>query len=201
MKIKQLMGCLFIGYLGSYIYASDYDVAIIGDDISTQSANTDYNWVDYLEEDTDCIIRIYNSSKRNTTSKDGYLSFEMFLKKHAAKVAIIELGHNDAKKENALSALEKNLDAIIALSEQHHIKAILLGIDLTPEYSTLYRQLFKNTFERVAKNHHIEFIMSEYATDPTLVKKNSELPNENGHKRIAEHISPMINELICKQYD
>lgn len=188
---------LLLLLVGSFAFANNFDVVVIGDDISVDTASAS-NWISRLKRKTSCKLQIYNSSTYGVTSKDGHSILKRFLNSHKTKVAVIELGINDVKKKESITRLEKNLEEIILLSKKYNTNVIILGIELPPKYGTFQRQMLKSTYERVANRHGVSLVMSQYASNPNLVKEDKMSPNEDGHEVLSQTISPRINELVCR---
>jgi|AntRauTorckE5430_2_1112549.scaffolds.fasta_scaffold00046_21 acyl-CoA thioesterase-1 len=182
------------------IQAQNFDILIIGDDVSMPLPNNTDNWIDLTKDKLSCSVNIYNASKNDATTLDGYTSLEYFLKKHKTKVIAIELGSNDIKSKQSLHKLEKNLNQMIELSQKNLIKIILLGVELPPNYGTIYRQLLKSTFERIAHQHSIELVLTEFTSDPNLVESDGIHPTTEGHQEISNMITPHIDKLACHRY-
>jgi acyl-CoA thioesterase-1 len=183
--------------LSGLLHASHYDVMVVGDEISAYYKSPT-NWVTLLKKQNACPIQIYNSSKTGATSEDGYHALESFLKRNKSKVVVIEIGYNDVATKHKFSEVEKNIDGMITLLKDYDTKIILVGIELPPHFNTIYRQLFKSTYQRLAHKHDIELITTGYTADPNMVELDQIQPNTEGHQSIRNSISPLIEELTCK---
>lgn len=192
MRLKHLWTLFLFGY----VYASQFDVLVIGDDVSAYHQTTS-NWVKLVKEKTSCPLQIYNASRPGATSQDGYRALYQFLKKHKSKIVIIELGTNDVSQKQKFSDIEKNLDSMFQLVEEYGGEVILMGVELPPNYGTIYRQLFKSTFQRTAKKHNAQLVFTEFTTDPNLVQIDQLHPNDEGHQSISDSIFPLIDSIAC----
>lgn len=193
MRLSRLIIILLSGLL----YASHYDVMVVGDDISTYYKSPT-NWVTLLKQQNACPIQVYNSSKTGATSQDGYKALKKFLKKNKAKVIIIEIGYNDVSTKHKFSDVEKNIDKMVTLLNEYDSKLILVGIELPPHFNAVYRQLFKSTYERVAHKHNLKLVTTGYTADPNLVELDQIQPSAEGHQSIRNSLSPLIEELTCR---
>lgn len=193
MRLSRIMIILLSGLL----YASHYDVMVIGDDISAYYKSPT-NWVTLLKQQNACPIQVYNSSKAGATSQDGYNALESFLKRNKSKVVVIEIGYNDVATKHRFSDVEKNIDNMVTLLKKYDSSIILVGVELPPHFNTVYRQLFKSTYQRLAHKHDIKLITTEYTADPNLVELDQIQPSTEGHQTIRNSISPLIEKLTCK---
>lgn len=178
--------------------AHHYDILVLGDEISAEEAELGEKiWIEQAKETVNCKLRIRNLSKPGTTSKDAMPLLQSFYDKNTSRVTVIELGGNDAQRGYPITHLQRNLDALISLAREKNTHVILVGIDLPPQYGTIYRQMLKTTFERTAHNHSVTLIATDYANDPNLVQTDGVHPNTQGHARIASLIAPYLEQTAC----
>ena len=99
-------------------------------------AKLDQNGYDY---------KVVNEGTSGATTKDAVASLPEVLRLHP-DVAIVEFGGNDGLRGLPLTDTEKNLDTVITALEAAHVKVLLAGITLPPNYGPDYIHAFDEMF-------------------------------------------------------
>jgi acyl-CoA thioesterase-1 len=119
---------------------------------------------DALQRDLDARGYHYQVSNQGTsgaTTKDAVAGLRAILLLHPA-VAIVEFGGNDGLRGLPLAETRRNLDAVLAALENAHIKVVLAGITLPPNYGREYIQAFEQLFRELTAKHHVAFVPMLY---------------------------------------
>ena len=91
--------------------------------------------------------KVVNEGTSGATTKDAVVSLPEVLRLHP-DVAIVEFGGNDGLRGLPLTDTEKNLDTVIAALEAAHVKVLLAGITLPPNYGPDYIHAFDGMFSQ-----------------------------------------------------
>jgi len=114
-------------------------------------------------------------------------------------VVIVEFGGNDGLRGLPPDQTRKNLDTVLTALEAAHIKALLAGITLPPNYGPDYIQSFNKVFQDLAAKHHVTFIPMIYKnliTVPGTIQQDGIHPTTKGSEIIARTILPKLTPLL-----
>jgi acyl-CoA thioesterase-1 len=179
-------------------YAKVFDLVILGDSVSSgYGVNPKENWVELTTSQLGCKIKYLNLSTQGATSADGLTTLSDFYKTHQAKTLIIELGGNDALRGQSLTQLYKNLSTLLLTASDNKTKALLVGVDMPPNYGTFFRQRLKSTYEHAAASNSVSSIYLDFPNNPQLMQEDGIHPNALGHQKIAQILTPEISTLTC----
>ena len=179
-------------------YAKVFDLVILGDSISSgYGVNPKESWVELMTKSLDCRVKALNLSVQGATSSDGLATLSNFYQNHQAKTLIIELGGNDALRGQSLTQLYKNLNTLLQTASDNKTKALLIGVDMPPNYGTFFRQRLKSTYEHAATSSSVDYIYLDFPNDPQLMQEDGVHPNALGHEKIAQILTPEISTLTC----
>ena len=142
--------------------------------------------------------KVVNEGTSGATSKDAVASLPMVLKLHP-EVAIVEFGGNDGLRGLPLEQTRKNLDEVIAALQNAHVKVLLAGITLPPNYGPDYIQAFDAMFREVAATHHtalVPMIYKDLARVPGTIQDDGIHPTAKGAALVAETLWPVLKPLL-----
>lgn len=114
-------------------------------------------------------------------------------------VVILALGANDGLRGLKIEEIKKNLSDVIEYAIQHHVRLILAGIYMPPNYGKAYTEQFKSMYSSLAKKYKltfIPFILEGVAGNPKLNLADGIHPNEAGHKVIAENVFNVVKDVL-----
>ena len=106
---------------------------------------------DALQHDLDARgfhYKVVNQGTSGATTKDAVAGLRTILALHPALV-IVEFGGNDGLRGLPLTDTRRNLDAVLTALENAHIKTVLAGITLPPNYGPEYIQQFEQVYRAV----------------------------------------------------
>jgi acyl-CoA thioesterase-1 len=116
-------------------------------------------------------------------------------------VAIVEFGGNDGLRGLPLAETRRNLDAVLAALENAHIKVVLAGITLPPNYGREYIQAFEQLFRELTAKHHVAFVPMLYKNlinVPGTIQPDGIHPTAKGSEIIARTLLPVLVPLLHK---
>lgn len=141
---------------------------------------------------------VVNAGVSGSTTASA-LSRLKWLFKSKPDAVLLVLGANDGLRDLKVSESEKNLAQAIEFVQKEHVKIILGGVYMPPNYGRQYTSEFKKMYETLAKKYKIPFIpfvLDKVAGNPKLNQADGIHPNEEGHKIIAEHIYNSIKDVL-----
>ena len=143
---------------------------------------------------------VNNQGTSGATSKDAVASVRTVLELHP-EVAVVEFGGNDGLRGLPLDLTRRNLDTILTALENAHIKVLLAGITLPPNYGSDYIQAFEAMFRDLAEKHHTAFVPMIYkdlVRVPNSIQADGIHPTARGSDIIADTLFPALKPLLKK---
>ena len=195
--------CLLI--FAAPLIAADRPVLVCyGDSITAgYGLQTGQSYPDALQRDLDSRGYHYNVSNQGTsgaTTKDAVADLRSILLLHPA-VVIVEFGGNDGLRGLPPEQTGHNLDQVLTTLENAHIKILLAGITLPPNYGHDYIQQFEQVFRNLAAKHHTAFVPMIYKDlvhVPGTIQPDSIHPTAKGSEIIARTLLPALMPLLRK---
>lgn len=143
---------------------------------------------------------VVNDGTSGATTKDAVASLPSVLRLHPA-VVVVEFGGNDGLRGLPTAATEKNLDTVLTGLEAAHVKILLAGITLPPNYGPEYVQAFDQVFQQLAAKHHTAFVPMIYkglVHVPGTIQADGIHPTAKGSEIIADTLLPALKPLLKK---
>jgi acyl-CoA thioesterase I len=144
--------------------------------------------------------KVVNEGASGATTKDAVESLPGILKLRP-QVVIVEFGGNDGLRGLPLEATRRNLDAVLTALENAHIKLLLAGITLPPNYGPDYIHAFEVMYRELAAQHHTAFVPMLYKDlvhVPGSIQGDGIHPTAKGSQIIADTLLPVLKPLLAK---
>jgi acyl-CoA thioesterase-1 len=158
---------------------------------------------DALQQDLDVRgyhYKVENQGTSGATSKDAVVGLRSILLLHPA-VVIVEFGGNDGLRGLPPDQTRRNLDIVLTKLKNEHIKILLAGITLPPNYGSDYIQQFEQTFRDLAASHHVAFVPMIYKDlvhIPGTIQADGIHPTAKGSQILAKTLLPALAPLLRK---
>jgi len=195
--------CLLIG-LFPLLAASRPQIICYGDSITAgRGLNPGQAYPDALQRDLDqrgYSYKVTNMGTSGATTKDAVANVGAVVKAQPA-VVIVEFGGNDGLRGFPLDQTRKNLDAVLTALDGAHIKVLLAGITLPPNYGPDYIGAFDKVFRDLAAKHHAAFVPMIYkdlVNVPGTIQEDGIHPTAKGSEIIARTLMPALTPLLHK---
>jgi acyl-CoA thioesterase-1 len=176
-----------------------------GDSITAgYGLETGQAYPDALERDLNAKgyhYKISNQGTSGATTKDALGDVRSILLLHPA-VVIVEFGGNDGLRGVPPAETRRNLDAVLTALENAHIRVLLAGITLPPNYGREYIQQFEQVFRDLATKHHTAFVPMIYKDlvhVPGTIQPDGIHPTAKGSEIIAHTLLPELEPMLKKQ--
>jgi acyl-CoA thioesterase-1 len=156
---------------------------------------------DALQRDLDTHgfhYKVVNQGASGATTKDAVANLRSILALHPA-VVIVEFGGNDGLRGLPLSETRRNLDQVLTTLEAAHVKTLLAGITLPPNYGQEYIRQFDQLFRELAAKHHTAFVPMIYKDlihVPGTIQPDGIHPTAKGSEIIAHTLLPALTPLL-----
>ena len=196
---------LWLILLAGPVLAADRPVVVcFGDSITAgYGLQTGQSFPDALQRDLDSRgyhYKVNNQGESGATTKDAVEELRSILLLHP-EVVIVEFGGNDGLRGLPPSETRRNLDAVLTALENAHIKILLAGITLPPNYGADYIQSFEQVFRDLAAKHHVAFVPMIYKDMvhvPGTIQSDGIHPTAKGSEIIAKTLLPALTPLLRK---
>ncbi len=179
-------------------------IACYGDSITAgYGLEAEQAYPAYLQHDLNKLGYQYdvrNLGTSGATTKDAVAGLHSLLALHPA-VAIVEFGGNDGLRGLPLSQTEKNLDALLSALEGAHIRVLLAGITLPPNYGADYIRQFNAMYRRVALRHRVAFmpmIYQDLIRQPGTLQNDGIHPTAKGSEILSRTVLRSLRPLLKK---
>ncbi len=116
-------------------------------------------------------------------------------------IVIVEFGGNDGLRGLPVTQTRANLDQVLAALEKAHVKILLAGITLPPDYGPDYIRSFTAIFRDLAARHHIALVPMLYknlVNVPGTIQADGIHPTAKGSQIIAGTLFPVLKPLLRK---
>ncbi|MFY9853677.1 MAG: arylesterase [Terracidiphilus sp.] len=202
---RSLIVSFWLLLLAAPLLAADRPILVCyGDSITAgYGLQTGQSFPDALQSDLDRRGYHYTISNQGTsgaTTKDAVANLRAILALHPA-IVIVEFGGNDGLRGLPLAQSRQNLDQVLTALENAHIKILLAGITLPPNYGQDYIRQFEMVFRELAAKHHTAFVPMIY-TDlvkvPETIQPDGIHPTAKGSEIIARALMPELVPLLKK---
>ena len=147
--------------------------------------------------------KVNNQGTSGATTKDAVASLHSILLLHP-EIVIVEFGGNDGLRGLPLTETRRNLDQVLTTLEKAHIKILLAGITLPPNYGSDYIQSFDQVFRDLAAKHHTPFVPMIYKDMvhvPGTIQSDGIHPTAKGSEIIAKTLLPVLTPMLRKSRD
>ena len=144
--------------------------------------------------------KVSNQGTSGATTKDAVAGLPSILRLHPEAI-IVEFGGNDGLRGLPLDQTRRNLDQVLATLEGAHIKVLLAGITLPPNYGTDYVKSFDDVFKALAARHHVALVPMIYKDLIHVhgtIQEDGIHPTAKGSEIIARTLLPALKPLLRK---
>ncbi len=144
--------------------------------------------------------RVVNLGTSGATTKDALATLPAVLRLHPA-IVIVEFGGNDGLRGLPVAQSRNNLDQVLAALQNAHVKILLAGITLPPDYGPDYIRSFDEIFRDLAAKHHIALVPMLYkdlVNVPGTIQGDGIHPTAKGSAIIAGTLFPVLKPLLRK---
>ena len=142
--------------------------------------------------------RVVNAGVSGDTSAGGVRRLDWVLRAKP-EIVLVALGANDGLRGLPVDALRDNLTAIVTRLREHHVRVLLIGMRLPPNYGDRYAVQFANTFRSVAQRASVAFLpflLDGVGGVATLNQPDGIHPNAAGHRIVAAHVFTALQPLL-----
>ncbi len=161
------------------------------------------SYPDFLQRKLDAAgyhYKVINRGTSGATTKDAVADVHSIVLMHPA-VVVVEFGGNDGLRGLPLTETRRNLDEVLSTLEAAHIKVLLAGITLPPNYGPDYIREFEKVFHELAAQHHVAFVPMIYVGlihQQGVIQGDGIHPTAKGSNIIADTLMGALKPLLKK---
>jgi len=162
------------------------------------------SYPDYLQQNLDAHgyhYHVVNAGISGNTTKDGVDRLPDMLALHPS-VVIVAFGGNDGLRGIPIADSRKNLETIVQTLQQAHVKVILGGITLPPNYGVDYIAQFNATYQMLAQKYRVPllpFLLKGVYGVPGSMQADGIHATSQGNRQVARNLLPLLTRLLHKQ--
>ncbi len=171
---------------------------VVGDSLSAEyGIARGSGWVALLAQRLQGEARaatVVNASVSGDTTSGGRSRLAALLKTHRPSHVLIELGGNDALRGLPLAMTRENLVAMVRAAKAAGAQAMLIGMQLPPNYGARYARDFAALFAEVAQAEGaalVPFLLAGVADAPNaaeLFQPDRIHPTAAAHPRLRDTV-------------
>lgn len=204
VDVRRILLVAFLTLLpAGPLRAADRPVLIcFGDSITAgYGLNPGQAYPDALQRDLNKLGYAYNVVNMGTsgaTTRDALQSVRIVLAAHPS-VVIVEFGGNDGLRGLPLNQTRNNLDGVITELQNAHVKVLLAGITLPPNYGPDYIRQFDQIFIDISAKHHLPLVPMLYKDLVHVsgtIQSDGIHPTAKGSEIIAHTLLPALRPLL-----
>jgi acyl-CoA thioesterase-1 len=199
-----LVSIWMLAFAAPLLAADQHVLVCFGDSITAgHGLANGQSFPDALQRQLDAQgyhYKVINQGTSGATTKDAVASLPFVMRVHPEAV-IVEFGGNDGLRGLPLEQTRRNLEQVLTALEAAHIKILLAGITLPPNYGPEYIQSFDQVFRTLASGHHVAFVPMIYKDlihVPGTIQQDGIHPTAKGSEIIAKTLLPALKPLLKK---
>ena len=147
------------------------------------------------------FLKVVNAGISGETSSGTLSRINWVISSLKPDMVILVTGANDGLRGIDSKLLKQNLDQIIAILKENHIRIILGGMKMLPNLGPGYVKEFERVYPEMADKHHIPlipFFLKGVAGEVKLNQPDGIHPTAQGYTVIVDHIYPYVLEAVLK---
>jgi acyl-CoA thioesterase-1 len=145
--------------------------------------------------------RVINAGVDGDTAKDGLERLPSVLAMHP-DVVVLEFGANDGLRGMPVPTTEAELSSMIDRLQKAHVRVMLAGMYMPPNYGPDYVKQFDAMYPELARRYKVPllpFLLQDVYGVEGKMSDDGIHPNGEGYQIVAHHILPVLLPLLSKQ--
>ncbi|WP_417567832.1 arylesterase [Marinobacter sp.] len=184
--------------------ASQNTLLILGDSLSAAyGVPSETAWVqllrDRLNDNGLASWEVVNASISGETTDGGARRLPELLEENAPEVVIIELGGNDGLRGFPPNVIESNLASMIEQVQASGARAVLVGMQIPPNYGERYTQMFADIFPKLSDRYDtdlVPFFLDGVYNKEGMMQDDGLHPTEKAQHTLLENVWPVIKPIL-----
>ena len=161
------------------------------------------SYPDALQRDLNQLgypYRVENQGTSGATTKDAVAKVRSVVAMHP-NLVVVEFGGNDGLRGLPLDQTRKNLDSVLTTLEAAHIRVLLAGITLPPNYGPEYVHQFDQVFVDLAAKHRtaiVPMIYKDLVRVQGTIQPDGIHPTAKGSEILAKTLLAALKPMLHK---
>ena len=205
MRFFSVKACCILIALCLVARAADQRpvIAAFGDSLTAgYGANPGQSYPDNLQRDLDKLgysYHVLNLGISGETTSDALTRVAAVIAQKP-RIVILEFGGNDGLRGIPIASSRANLDQIITRFQAAHIRILLAGITLPPNYGQDYIKPFQAMYHDLAIKYHVPLIpfLLEGVFEHGLFQQDGIHPTAPGYAMVAQTVLRYLKPLLGK---
>jgi len=192
--------------LAAPVLASQNTILIMGDSLSAAyGVPSETAWVQLLRQRLAqnglSHWTVVNASISGETTDGGARRLPELIEKHGPDVVIIELGGNDGLRGFPPNVIESNLASMIKETQQSGAQALLVGMQMPPNYGPRYTRMFAELYPTLSDRYNTElvpFFLDGIYNHEDMMPEDGIHPTEQAQPRLLDKVWPVLQPMLEK---
>lgn len=203
-SLRSILVMVFIVLFTSAATANQNTLLVVGDSLSAAyGVPSDKAWVQLLQERLDrnglSQWQVVNASISGETTDGGARRLPDLLAENDPDVVVIELGGNDGLRGFPPKVIESNLAEMITLVQDAGAEAVLVGMQIPPNYGQRYTEMFANIFPTLSDRYDtalVPFFLQGVYNQDGMMQDDGIHPTEAAQPKLLENVWPVLEETL-----
>lgn len=179
-------------------------VLVLGDSISAAyGVPSETAWVrllsDRLADNGLSSWQVVNASISGETTDGGARRLPALIEEHNPGVVIIELGGNDGLRGFPPNIIENNLADMISRVQKSGAEAILVGMQIPPNYGRRYTAMFADIYPKLSDRYGTElvpFFLEGIYDQDGLMQEDGIHPTAEAQIKLLDNVWPVLEPVL-----
>ncbi len=184
--------------------ANQNTLLIVGDSLSAAyGVPSDQAWVQLLQERLNnnglSQWNVVNASISGETTDGGARRLPGLLADNSPDVVVIELGGNDGLRGFPPNVIESNLAQMITQVQDAGARAILVGMQIPPNYGQRYTQMFADIFPKLSDRYNtalVPFFLQGIYDQEGMMQDDGIHPSAEAQLKLLENVWPVLKPAL-----
>lgn len=184
--------------------ASQNTLLVVGDSLSAAyGIPSDTAWVqllrDRLQREGLDDWQVINASISGETTDGGLRRLPELLRENDPDVVIIELGGNDGLRGFPPNVIESNLAAMIEQVQDAGARAVLVGMQIPPNYGPRYTEMFAEIYPKLSDRYDtalVPFFLKGVYNQDGLMQDDGIHPSREAQPRLLDNVWPVLGPIL-----
>ncbi len=184
--------------------ANQNTLLVVGDSLSAAyGVPSDQAWVQLLQERLNnnglSQWNVVNASISGETTDGGARRLPGLLADNRPDVVVIELGGNDGLRGFPPNVIESNLAQMITQVQDAGARAILVGMQIPPNYGQRYTQMFADIFPKLSDRYNtalVPFFLQGVYDQEGMMQDDGIHPSAEAQPKLLENVWPVLKPAL-----
>lgn len=144
-------------------------------------------------------VSVVNASISGETTAGGAARIKADLARHRPTLVVLALGANDGLRGLAVAEMRTNLTRMLDAIRASGARAVLVGIQIPPNYGIDYARQFRETFSTLATTQKlplVPFLLDGIAEDLANFQADRLHPTAAAQSRILKNVLPVVEKTL-----